>query len=177
MRFSENTMRSLFSLALVAAVIAAAPAAFAQTDKTSTVAVERAWARATPAGAQTGAVYMTLANKANTADLTGASSDVAAKVQIHEMAIVNGVMQLRQLANGLLIPAGGSVTPFTLVDDNGAAVIEKTLAGKPYLMYFGYTYCPEVCPTTLFDLSRCCLPRGPDPQSPQPGRLQRPQSR
>jgi protein SCO1/2 len=44
--------------------------------------------------------------------------------------------------------------PFTLVDDNGAPVTEKTLAGKPYVMYFGYTYCPEVCPTTLVDLSR-----------------------
>ena len=29
--------------------------------------------------------------------------------------------------------------PFTLVDDNGAPVTEKTLAGKPYVMYFGYT--------------------------------------
>lgn len=66
---------------------------------------------ATPAGARTGAVYMTLANKANTADsLTGASSDVAAKVQIHEMAVINGVMQMRQPVNGLAIPAGGSVT-------------------------------------------------------------------
>jgi copper(I)-binding protein len=104
-------MRSLFKLGLLAAVIAVAPAAFAQTGKTSTVAVEQAWARATPASARTGAVYMTLTNKANTADrLTGASSDVAAKVQIHEMAVVNGVMQMRQLVNGLTIPAGGSVT-------------------------------------------------------------------
>jgi periplasmic copper chaperone A len=104
-------MRSLFSLALLAAVIAVVPGAFAQTGKTSTISVEQPWARATPAGAQTGAVYMTLANKANTADsLTSASSDVAAKVQIHEMAVVNGIMQMRELANGLAIPAGGSVT-------------------------------------------------------------------
>ena len=48
-------------------------------------------------------------------------------------------------------PIGG---PFTLTDDTGAVVTEKTLAGKPYAMYFGYTYCPDVCPTTLFDLSR-----------------------
>jgi copper(I)-binding protein len=111
MRFSENTMRSLFKLGLLAAVIAAAPAAFALASKTSSIAVEQPWARATPAGAQTGGIYMTLANKSNTADrLTGASSDVAAKVQIHEMAVANGVMQMRQLVNGLAIPAGGSVT-------------------------------------------------------------------
>ena len=43
--------------------------------------------------------------------------------------------------------------PFTLVDDGGAPVSDKTLAGKPYAIYFGYTYCPDVCPTTLYDLS------------------------
>jgi protein SCO1 len=43
--------------------------------------------------------------------------------------------------------------PFTLVDDSGAPVSDKTLAGKPYAIYFGYTYCPDVCPTTLYDLS------------------------
>jgi protein SCO1 len=52
--------------------------------------------------------------------------------------------------------------PFTLVDDNGAHVTEKTLAGKPYVIYFGYTYCPEVCPTTLFDMSRWIKQLGPD---------------
>jgi protein SCO1/2 len=52
--------------------------------------------------------------------------------------------------------------PFTLVDDNGTRVTEKTLAGKPYVIYFGYTYCPEVCPTTLFDLSRWIKELGPD---------------
>jgi protein SCO1/2 len=52
--------------------------------------------------------------------------------------------------------------PFTLVDDNGAPVTEKMLAGKPYAMYFGYTYCPEVCPTTLFDLSHWIKELGPD---------------
>lgn len=52
--------------------------------------------------------------------------------------------------------------PFTLVDDNGAPVTEKTLAGKPYIMYFGYTYCPDICPTTLVDLSRWIKELGPD---------------
>lgn len=104
-------MRFLSKLAMIATLIAVAPAAMAQAGGTSTIAVEQPWARATPAGAMTGAVYMTLANKAKDADrLTAASSDVAAKVQIHEMAVVNGIMQMRQLVNGLAIPAGGSVT-------------------------------------------------------------------
>ena len=61
--------------------------------------------------------------------------------------------------------AGGAVSiggPFALVDDTGAPVTDKTLAGKPYVMYFGYTYCPEFCPTTLLDLSRWIKQLGPD---------------
>ena len=52
--------------------------------------------------------------------------------------------------------------PFTLVDDTGATVTEKNIAGKPYIMYFGYTFCPDVCPTTLLDLSRWIKKLGPD---------------
>jgi protein SCO1/2 len=52
--------------------------------------------------------------------------------------------------------------PFTLIDDTGKPVSDKTLAGKPYAIYFGYTYCPEVCPTTLFDLTRWIKQLGPD---------------
>jgi len=103
-------MRSLLQLTFAALLIAIAGPALAQGTGTSTIAVEQPWARATPAGATTGAAYMTIDNKSGNADrLTGASSDVAGKVQIHEMMVVNGVMQMRQLADGLAIPAGGSV--------------------------------------------------------------------
>jgi hypothetical protein len=104
-------MRFLSKLSLIAVLLAAAPAAFAQASGTSKINVEQPWARATPAGAATGAVYMTLANKSDIADrLTAVSSDVASKVQIHEMAVVNGIMKMSQLANGLAIPRGASVT-------------------------------------------------------------------
>jgi protein SCO1/2 len=65
----------------------------------------------------------------------------------------------RQPGHSGIASIGG---PFTLVDDAGAQVTDKTLAGKPYAIYFGYTYCPEVCPTTLFDLSRWIKKLGPD---------------
>ena len=58
------------------------------------------------------------------------------------------------------VPAIGG--PFTLVDDMGAPVTETALAGKPSVMYFGYTFCPEVCPTTLTDLSRWIQQLGPN---------------
>ncbi|VAV88221.1 Cytochrome oxidase biogenesis protein Sco1/SenC/PrrC, thiol-disulfide reductase involved in Cu(I) insertion into CoxII Cu(A) center [hydrothermal vent metagenome] len=38
---------------------------------------------------------------------------------------------------------------FTLLDQNGKVFTQKDLLGKPYLLYFGYTYCPDVCPTAL----------------------------
>ncbi|MEH6629222.1 MAG: SCO family protein [Halopseudomonas aestusnigri] len=43
--------------------------------------------------------------------------------------------------------------PFNLVDHNGKNVSEKDFQGKYMLIYFGYTYCPDVCPTSLTLLS------------------------
>lgn len=42
--------------------------------------------------------------------------------------------------------AGQIGGPFTLVDENGATVTDQELLTKPSLIYFGYTYCPDVCP-------------------------------
>jgi protein SCO1 len=43
--------------------------------------------------------------------------------------------------------------PFKLVDHRGKTVTEQNFLGKPLLVFFGYTFCPDVCPTTLFELS------------------------
>jgi protein SCO1 len=48
------------------------------------------------------------------------------------------------------IPIGG---PFELADQDGHTVTDKTLLGRPSVILFGYTSCPDVCPTTLMDLS------------------------
>jgi periplasmic copper chaperone A len=81
----------------------------AQSGVSAKVTVGQPWTRAS--GAKTGAAYMTLANQTDTDDgLTGVSSDVAAKAQIYQIKVVNGVMQIREVAGGLAIPAGGSVT-------------------------------------------------------------------
>jgi protein SCO1/2 len=43
--------------------------------------------------------------------------------------------------------------PFTLVDQKGVTVTEADLKGHPSALFFGYTYCPDVCPTTLADMT------------------------
>ena len=42
--------------------------------------------------------------------------------------------------------------PFTLVDQRGAPITEPAFRGQPSAVFFGFTHCPEVCPTTLFEL-------------------------
>lgn len=42
---------------------------------------------------------------------------------------------------------------FNLVDENGEKVSEDAFLGKPTLVYFGYTHCPDICPTTLAQLA------------------------
>jgi copper(I)-binding protein len=92
---------------MTALLIAPSSFAFAQG---ASIQVEQRWSRATPAGASTGAVYLTVTNKSRDADrLLGASSDVADKSQIHEMKVVNGVMEMREVTGGLPIHAMTSV--------------------------------------------------------------------
>ncbi|MFG1432305.1 SCO family protein [Xanthobacter sp. V2C-8] len=52
--------------------------------------------------------------------------------------------------------------PFTLVDQNGARVTEAALKGKPSLIFFGFTHCPDVCPTALYEMSEIFRALGPD---------------
>lgn len=44
--------------------------------------------------------------------------------------------------------------PWMLYNTKGEPVTHKELAGKYYLIYFGFTYCPDVCPVSLMKLSR-----------------------
>jgi protein SCO1/2 len=52
--------------------------------------------------------------------------------------------------------------PFQLTDQNGQIVTEKSLQGKPTLIFFGYTHCPDVCPTSLFEISEVLRAMGGD---------------
>jgi len=52
--------------------------------------------------------------------------------------------------------------PFKLVDQNGKSISDQDLKGRPFLVFFGFTHCPEVCPTALFDISEVLNKLGPD---------------
>ena len=52
--------------------------------------------------------------------------------------------------------------PFKLTDQNGKPITERDLKGRPSLVFFGFTHCPEICPTALFDISEILNRLGPD---------------
>ncbi len=96
-------------LALALALAGASAPALAQEFKAGDIAIDKAWARATPKGADTGAGYFVVHNNGATPDtLTGGTADFAG-VQIHEMKSENGVMKMTELKNGLNIPAHGTI--------------------------------------------------------------------
>src|ERR1700758_2432641 len=52
--------------------------------------------------------------------------------------------------------------PFQLTDQSGATVTDKSLEGRPTLVFFGFTHCPDVCPTALFEMSEILRAMGKD---------------
>ncbi len=52
--------------------------------------------------------------------------------------------------------------PFHLEDQSGKVVTEQDMKGRPFLVFFGFTHCPDICPTTLFDMSQLLKQLGPD---------------
>jgi protein SCO1 len=62
---------------------------------------------------------------------------------------------------GVTAPAaiGG---PFQLTDQTGQTVTDQNLKGKPTLIFFGFTHCPDVCPTSLFEISEVLKAMGKD---------------
>jgi protein SCO1/2 len=52
--------------------------------------------------------------------------------------------------------------PFQLTDQSGQTVTERSLEGRPTLVFFGYTHCPDVCPTSLFEISEVLRAMGKD---------------
>lgn len=59
-----------------------------------------------------------------------------------------------KLASGTWLMQPRAVAPFSLVDHTGARFTDESLRGRPTLVFFGFTHCPDVCPTTLAKLAQ-----------------------
>lgn len=99
--------RSLLAFALL---LAGAPAGFAADIKAGDLVISEPWSRATPGSAKTGAGYLTIQNKGSAPDrLVAVTGDIAGRIEVHEMAVNNGVMTMRPLDKGLEIEPGKTV--------------------------------------------------------------------
>lgn len=102
-------MKLSHSLAAVALALSAT-VAFAHGYQAGTLKIGHPWSRATPAGAKVGGGYLTIENTGSAPDrLVSVSVPFAARAEIHEMAMKEGVMTMRPLDSGVEVPAGAKV--------------------------------------------------------------------
>ena len=103
----ERTAKIVFATALAAALV---NPVLAQEIKAGDLVISQPWSRATPTGAKVAGAYLTVENKGSVADrLVSGSTDVAGRLEIHEMAMDGGVMKMRPLDKGLAIDPGKTV--------------------------------------------------------------------
>ena len=107
------TYRLLRAVAVLAAASIVSPnlVALAKDFTAGAITIERPWSRATPSGAKVAAGYLTIKNTGDGPDrLLSLIADIAGHTSIHQMSMSDGMMQMRELTDGLAIPAQGSVT-------------------------------------------------------------------
>jgi periplasmic copper chaperone A len=104
-------IRTMKAMAAAVLLLAAAGLEVATAQKAGDLSIDHAWSRATPRGAKVAAGYVTITNNGNAPDrLIGATSPAASRVEIHQMAMNNGVMTMRPATDGLVIEPGKTVT-------------------------------------------------------------------
>jgi copper(I)-binding protein len=93
----------------IATILSISPG-FAHEFQKGSITVEHPWSRATPGGAQVATGYLTIENDGAKPDrLVSATAEIAGHTGIHQMSMVDGVMKMRELTEGLPVPADGSV--------------------------------------------------------------------
>lgn len=92
-------------------LFATAHGLFAHEFKGGQLEIDHPWSRATPPGARVAGGYLVIKNKGGEADrLVSIQSDISEKAEIHQMSVgADGVMKMRQITDGVEIPAGGEV--------------------------------------------------------------------
>jgi periplasmic copper chaperone A len=102
-------MKLLLAAMLLATSLLATPS-LAREYKLGSIEVQDPWSRATPATAPSAGGFLTVVNKGDAPDrLLAVQSPAADKVQIHEMKMDGTIMRMRELDNGVALPAGQTV--------------------------------------------------------------------
>jgi len=97
-------------LALGAAIGLSATAAMAHAYRSGPLSIQHPWSRETAVGQAVGGGFLTIANSGTREDrLLSGTTPVAAEVQLHTMTMDGGIMRMRQVTDGIAIPARGSV--------------------------------------------------------------------
>lgn len=110
--FRDTTQRLAFALLAGAFLLFALDTAGAHGFKIGDLEIGHPWARMTPAGAKVGGGYLSIENEGSIPDrLVSVSvpADITDHTEIHEMSVVDGVMKMNMLPNGLEVPAKGEV--------------------------------------------------------------------
>lgn len=108
--FLRGFMNRLFSLFAFCALSIASTVAIAHEYKQGHVSIDHPWSRPTPPGTSMGVGYLSITNNSDhDITLAGASTPRAGKVTIHESTMNDGMMSMKALKDGLVIPAGETV--------------------------------------------------------------------
>lgn len=106
----KNFKEIVFAASLAFGAAIAFTHANAHEIRFGNLVIHHPWSRQTPAGAKAAAGFMTITNTGQQDDrLIGATAEISAIAQIHEMKMEGDVMKMAELPDGLVIPAGGSV--------------------------------------------------------------------
>lgn len=84
-------------------------------------------------------------------------------------AFLAGFVALGAAVFFIVLPHGRATAaiggPFALSASDGRTVTDKDMAGEPFLVFFGYTHCPDVCPAALSEMTSMFKELGPDPKA------------
>lgn len=108
--FSRRFVLAVAALSVLSVLHSTFAQAHETLSKDGTILIQNLWTRATPNGAKVAGGFITITNKGTTPDrLVGGSATIAARVEVHEMAVTDGVMRMRELDKGLEIKPGETV--------------------------------------------------------------------
>ena len=78
------------------------------------------------------------------------------------LVIFLGVILFATQYQGTALGPSAIGGPFKLIDQSGKPITDQDMKGRPFLVFFGYTHCPDICPTTLFEISEVLRVLGKD---------------